>query len=179
MTELHENTFILQVPITLRIAVKSDIKKLEWFGQYTHFRNVLRRAYREQVRERRILLVADYNGFPIGQVFIQLSSVNPLIADGQQRAYLYSFRVMEMFRGQGIGTRLLLGAEAMLYQQGFRSTTISVAKDNLAALRLYQRHGYEIFEQDAGEWSYIDHTGNIRYVKEPCWVMEKLLAKPE
>ena len=53
------------------------------------------------------MLVADCNDFPIGHIFIQLSSGEQHIADGRRRAYLYSLRVMDMFQGRGIGTRLI------------------------------------------------------------------------
>jgi ribosomal protein S18 acetylase RimI-like enzyme len=175
MTALEPSVMTVQLSVSIRLAEKSDIPKLEWYGQYIHFRNLLRRAYREQQRGRRLLLVADCNGFPIGQVFLQLASTNELIADGHTRAYLYSFRVMEMFQGQGIGTRLLKDAETMLIEHGFKMATLSVAKTNPDAMRLYQRNGYRVFAEDAGRWNYVDHRGITQYVDEPCWVLEKFL----
>jgi ribosomal protein S18 acetylase RimI-like enzyme len=175
MTAIDGSSMTIQMPVTIRLAEKSDISKLEWYGQFIHFRYVLRRAYREQERGRRFMLVADCNGFPIGQVFIQLSSTNTRVADGKNRAYLYSFRVMEMFQGHGIGTKLLKEAEKMLVERGFRSATLSVTKTNTDAMRLYQRHGYRIFSEDPGRWDYIDHRGITQYVEEPCWVLEKFL----
>lgn len=176
MTASEPETLTLNIPVTFRIADKSDVHKLEWYGQFTHFRNLIKRAYREQQRGRRIMLLADFNDFPIGQVFIQLASSNSLIADGNSRAYLYSFRVMSLFQGQGIGTRLLHEAESILTEHGFKTTTLSVAKENAGALRLYQRNGYQIFGEDAGKWSYVNHKGVTCYVEEPCWILKKGLG---
>ncbi|MCU0498963.1 MAG: GNAT family N-acetyltransferase [Anaerolineae bacterium] len=176
MTPLERAAMILEIPVTFRTANRIDVDKLEWYGQFTHFRNLLRRAYREQLRGRRLMLVADFNGFPIGQVFIQYDSMNELIADGWSRGYFYSFRVMEMFQGKGIGTRLLYEAESVLVERGYQFATLSVALDNPRAFQLYQRNGYEVIGQDPGRWHYVDDLGVTRYVEEPCWILEKALS---
>lgn len=119
------------------------------------------------------MLLADYHGMPIGQVFIQLCRGNPMLADGQTRAYLYSFRVMDTFRNRGIGTQLLQRAEKIIQQHGFRVITLAVSKTNPSALRLYHRTNYQICAEDDGQWHYIDHTGAIRHVNDPCWILEK------
>ncbi len=175
MTALDNISLTIELPIHLRLAEKADIPRLEWYGQYRHFRQLFRRAYREQLQGRRVMLIADCNAFPIGHIFVQLHSSNPRIADGQARAYFYSFRVMEMFQGQGIGTWLILEAEHMLRERGFHWVTIAVAKDNPGALRLYERLNYRKFADDPGRWSYTDHQGRVRKVEEPCWILEKKL----
>ncbi|MBI5669058.1 MAG: GNAT family N-acetyltransferase [Chloroflexi bacterium] len=170
MTALEQPTLVVPLSITLRQALRTDIPKLEWYGQYIHYRNLFRRAYREQQMGRRLILVADCNGFPVGHIFIQFIEPD----DGsRRRAYLYSFRVMEMFRGQGIGTRLIEEAEAVIRQRGYPWITISVAKDNPDAKRLYERLGYRVFGEDEGRWRYVDHRGNLRSVHEPCWLLQK------
>jgi ribosomal protein S18 acetylase RimI-like enzyme len=165
----------LPITVSFRLARRDDVPKFEWFGQYTHFRNLFRKAFREQERGQRLILVADCADFPIGHVFILLHSENERIADGQTRGYFYSFRVMEMFRGQGLGTRLLTEAEAILLERGFHWATIAAAKDNARARQLYERLGYTVFAEDIGEWSYTDHRGTLRNVHEPSWLLEKQL----
>lgn len=163
----------INLDVRIRVATKADIPRLEWYGQYTHFRNLFRKAYREQLQNRRMILVADCNNFPIANLFIQMKSANGRIANGESRFYLYSFRVMDMFQGKGIGTRLITTAEDLMRDRGFRFGTIAVAKDNLGALRLYERLGYKKFAEDPGRWSYVDHRGIVRKVEEPCWLLEK------
>ncbi len=175
MTALDRASMTLHVDINFRLAKHDDIPKLEWDGQYTHFRNLFRRAYREQEHGRRLILLADYNDYPIGHIFIQLHSQNSRIADGTDRAYFYSFRVMAPFRGQGVGTRIINESQALMLDRGFSAITIAVAKENINALRLYERLGYQKFAEDAGHWSYTDHRGRIRHVEEPCWLLEKIL----
>ena len=172
MTALDKQQFTLELPVALRLATYSDLPKLEWYGQYTHFRTLFRRTYREQLQQRRLMLIADCNDFPIGHVFVQLNRGDGG-RYGKRNAYLYSLRVMDMFRGQGIGTMLIREAEVLTAEQGFGWATIAAAKDNPRARRLYERLGYRVVGDDEGKWSYLDHENRMRYVHEPCWVLEK------
>jgi ribosomal protein S18 acetylase RimI-like enzyme len=172
MAILEQRSIQLKMPIVLRAATPEDLPKLEWYGQYKHFRNLFRRTFREQEAGHRIMLLADSNNFPIGHVFIQFKEDSP---DEKGRAYLYSFRVMEMFRRYGIGTALLQEAENITLDHGLEWTTIAVAKNNDGARRLYERLGYRIYNEDSGRWSYLDHKGIVRHVNEPCWMLHKKL----
>ncbi len=173
MTALERTTLHLSIPVQFRLAAVTDIPKLEWYGQYTHYRNLFRRAYREQLAGKRAILIADINDFPVGHIFIQFINPDPDNGEDYRRAYLYSFRVMEMFRGFGIGTQLLEEAENLILDRGFYVAMIAVAKDNIPARRLYERAGYEVFADDAGNWNYMDHQGRTRTVNEPCWLLQK------
>lgn len=173
MTALEPSTLLLTMPITLRAATRADLPKLEWYGQYAHYRNLFQRAYREQRAGRRLILLADSNNFPIGHVFVQF--IRPEGQETGGRAYLYSLRVMEMFQGHGIGTRLIREAEQISAARGYEFATIAVAKTNHGARRLYERLGYRVFGDDPGEWSFLDHEGRTRQVQEPCWLLQKEL----
>jgi ribosomal protein S18 acetylase RimI-like enzyme len=175
MTALEQSALTIELPVKLRLAVASDLPKLEWYGQFAHFRNLFRRTFREQQQGHRLMLIADCNDFPIGQVFVQLNGGESRIGVPQKRAYLYSLRVMEMFRGNGLGSWLMQEAEAMVSSAGYHWLTIAAAKDNPAARRLYERMGFRVFTEDSGDWSYLDHRGIVQYVHEPCWVLEKRL----
>ncbi len=169
-----QTRLVIDMPIRLRPATADDLPKLEWYGQYRHFRNLFRRTFREQQAGHRMILLATANDFPIGHIFIQYK-----VRRAKARAphaYFYSFRVMEMFRQQGIGTWLLQEAETIVMDRGQRWATIAAAKENIAARRLYERLGYRIYGEDAGEWSFVDHRGQTREVSEPCWLLEKKLT---
>lgn len=174
MTTLERHSLCLHLQVTFRPAQRDDLPKLEWYGKYTHFRRIFQRTYEEQLRGERLMLLADVNGFPIGQIFIQLVSRDDLWS-AHKHAYLYSLRVMDAFQRQGLGSALLREAEAILRERGYVSVSIAAAKDNLAARRLYERHGFQVIAEDAGRWSYVDHEGITHYVNEPCWILEKSL----
>jgi ribosomal protein S18 acetylase RimI-like enzyme len=169
-------SFSVLLSVVMRPAVRDDLPKLEWYGAYAYARNFIRKAYSEQLQGRRLMLVADLNGFPVGQVYLQFIANNHSIADGRSRAYLYSFRVIDHLRRCGIGSLLMQHAEQVLRQRGFEYVFLQVAKTNPEALRLYQRLGYHISGEDPGQWSYLDHRGVVQHVNEPVWVMQKALA---
>lgn len=162
----------ISLPVEIRAAKEFDLPLLEWYGQYSHFRNLFRHAYRDQLSGIRLMLVADCNQFPIGTIFILYMNED----EPNRQAYLYSLRVMDMFQRQGIGTRLMMEAEAQVLARGYDCVTISVAKTNPVARRLYERLGYQIFMEDRGEWSYTDDLGKVRHVKEPCWMLQKTIS---
>ena len=161
------------VPVTVRLARHDDLPKLEWFGQYRRFRALYARSFREQEAGRRLMLLADVGGFPVGHIFVSLRSGE---TSSPPHAYFYSFRVLEMFRGLGIGSFLLAHAESAAQNAGCSRALIAVAKTNLRAQQLYERRGYRVFAEDPGRWEYRDHEGVIHREHEPCWLLEKHLA---
>ncbi len=175
MTAIERHGMILEMKVAFRPAEREDLPKLEWYGQYTHFRRVFQRAYEDQLAGRRLMLLADVNGWPVGQIFIQLEMFDDSYPGGHKRAYLYSLRVMDAFQKQGIGTALVREAEFILMERHYQSVSIAAAKDNEGARRLYERLGFRVFTEDAGRWHYVDHEGHTRQVVEPCWVLEKQL----
>jgi ribosomal protein S18 acetylase RimI-like enzyme len=175
MTATERHSLHLEVEIVFRFAEREDLPRLEWYGEYTHFRRVFQRTFEDQVAGYRLMLLATVNDWPIGQVFIQLESYEDIFADMRKRGYLYSLRVMDAFRHMGIGSALLREAETILIDRRYDSVSIAAAKDNPGARRLYERMGYRVQAEDAGRWHYVDHEGKTRYVVEPCWILEKQL----
>lgn len=162
--------------VIVRQVTSDDLIDLEWNGEYRHFRHVYAEAFKRMQRGYSILWAAELVGKGlIGQVFIQFICDRPELADGVERAYLYSFRVRDAYRGKGVGTRIMDVVEADLQARGFRYVTLNVARDNPRAQQLYVRRGYQVVAPEPGIWSYIDDKGIWRQVKEPAWRMEKAL----
>lgn len=174
----HESDFVFDItmPVRIRKLTRDDLRKLEWGNVFIHYRKVFLRNYQEQLKGNRLLLVADCNTYPIGRLFMQFKSSGGRLADGISKGYIYSFNIMAMYRGHGIGSRMLSAAERIFAKNQFETVTIAVAKDNFGALRLYQRHGYIIFGQHDGRWQYRDHNNQIQQVDEPSWLMKKALS---
>jgi ribosomal protein S18 acetylase RimI-like enzyme len=177
MTDAEPQPYNLKVnlSVTIRKAVRADLPKLELDGQFTKFRNIFRRAFREMQQGQRLMLVAECNDTLIGRLFILFRSNDKTIADGRTRAYLYSFFITTTFRGLGLGTHMVQYAERTLAERGYQYATIAVAKDNPGAYRLYERLGYIVMREDEGRWSYVDHLGRTHKMNEPCWIMQKTL----
>lgn len=162
--------------VTIRQLIEKDLPQLEWDGEYTHYRNLFRDAFERARKGSSVLWVAEIIPHQIiGQVFIQLVSDRKELADGIERAYLYSFRVRSDWRNMGIGSRMLGTLEYDLRRRGYRSLTLNVAMDNLNAQRLYLRKGFRITGSDPGIWSFQDHLGVWHRVEEPAYRMLKVL----
>jgi ribosomal protein S18 acetylase RimI-like enzyme len=171
----RQHEILVQMKVVFRPAEREDLPKLEWYGEYTHYRRVFQRAFEDQLAGRRLMLLADVNGWPVGQLFIQLEMFDEPFPSDRKRAYMYSLRVMDAFQRQGIGTALLQEAESILIERGYDSVSIAAAKENEAARRLYEHQGFRVVTEDAGRWHYVDHEGRTRQVVEPCWILEKQL----
>ncbi|MBN1667261.1 MAG: GNAT family N-acetyltransferase [Anaerolineales bacterium] len=164
--------------LIIRLARRQDLPALEWEGEFTHYRNIFREAYQRYQKGETLLWIAELGQFGlVGQAFVQLQGTQPDLADGQERAYIYSIRVRPIYQNQGIGTRLLRTIEADLVARQYRYATLNVAKDNQSARRLYERLGYHVVAHEAGRWSYVDHRGKRQHVHEPAWRMEKNLQE--
>jgi ribosomal protein S18 acetylase RimI-like enzyme len=164
--------------VLIRAAEERDLRALEWEGEYKHFRRIYQRIMQEALKGRRLLLVAEAEGSLIGQIFIYFDTGWSQFFNGRSTAYLHSFRVKERYRNRGLGRLLLERAEQELLDRGFAHAVISVAKDNRAARRLYEQFGYRVFNEDEGEWNYLDHEGVLQTVIEPAYVLQKTLSVP-
>ena len=165
--------------VLIRPLSEADLLTLEWEGRYTRFRRLYRLAYRRAQRGNAVLWVADVPKKKVlGQLFVLLrSEVDAQVADGKDKAFIHSFRVRPAYRNAGLGRRLLENAETDLLRRGFGTVSLNAALDNSAAIRFYERAGYERYGLDEGHWSYLDHLGRKRDVDEPSWKMRKYLNR--
>lgn len=163
----------LSPKLVVRPLREDDLPRLEWEGEHIRFRRIFRSAFDDMRVGNRLLLVAEVDGLIVGRLFIQWSSSDTRYADGANRAYLYALRVRSNWQNHGIGTYLVSAAENQARANGFSTATIAVGKDNVSALRLYQRLGYTIFDEDPGVWYFTDDRGRVQREEEASWIMEK------
>jgi ribosomal protein S18 acetylase RimI-like enzyme len=164
--------------VEVRPVQAGELRALEWEGEFSHFRRIYEEVYQRVERELALMWVADLpDAGLIGQAFVQLESVSrPQFADGQQRAYVHSFRVRPAFRSSGLGGRIMDIIEEDLKTRGYQTVTLNVVRENERALYFYKRRGYRVVGADPGRWSYTDPQGTSHQVHEPGWRMEKRLS---
>ncbi len=158
-----ESTFALpRHEIRLRLLQESDLLSLEWHGGAD-----LRSFYQDQWKKPRcesvLVVVADFNGFPVAQAAIHWlgKPTHPHIPDIQ------SVRVMDIFQGQGIGSRLLTQCEKVVRAENHPQVSLAVALENVGARRLYERLNYQITGTPYDDkWSYVDSKGHTVEVSE-------------
>ena len=163
--------------VIIRILQKRDLPALEWQGEYIHYRKLFAQVFIEAENGHAVLWIAESISVGlIGQAFVQLFSINRTVADGFRRAYIHGVRVKPLYRNFGLGSLLMEKAENDLIMRGFQEVVLNVNKTNYQALSLYERLGYRILGPDSGEWSYMDHLGQIHLIKEPAWKMIKTIS---
>ena len=148
--------------ISIRAVQERDLRLLEWQGGED-----LRSFYDELWRNHQSgdvnVLVADFNQFPIGLSVIHWPGkpTHPGVPDVQ------SLRVHPIFRGLKIGSHLLSTCETQVSARGFDRIGLSVGIENVAAKRLYERHGYRaVGEPYSDVWFYTDARGHAVRVEE-------------
>ncbi len=171
-----ENDWISRV--TIRPGNRTDLPQMEWDGEFTHLRKIYANTYeRSRAGLARIWVAEIPEHGVIGQVLLQLKSNREDLADGVERAYLFSFRIKPQFRGLGLGALLLTSAENDVQQKDFAEMTLIVSKENLRAIQFYRRHDYRILASESGEWIYSDHNNLRHKVIDPGWKMMKMLKR--
>lgn len=167
---------VIAETLQIREARFSDLRLLEWNGEYAHLRRLYHEIFYHTIEQHALMWVAVSTGYPmIGQVFVQLKSKRTSLADGKELAYVFSFRVVPDLRGCGIGSRMMNVVEKDLQERGYKRVCLNVVKTNFRAREFYLRHGYLVTREDPGEWSYQDNDGSWHHMKEPAWRLEKSL----
>mgnify|MGYP000982646994 CR=1 FL=1 len=165
--------------LIIRKVKNEDLSFLEWDGEFLKFRRMYASIYRDSLLGKTLMwLVELLPGEIIGQAFVMLWGGGKGLADGKEHAYMFSFRVKPQWRNFGIGSYLMNFIENDLIERRYKYLTLNVARENPDALRLYERLGYRILHATPGDWSYVDHEGNLQYVHEPAWRMIKALSQP-
>jgi GNAT superfamily N-acetyltransferase len=165
-----------QLSITLstcvRLARQDDLRRLEWFGMLTPFREILEKDFERAEQGELVYLVAEVNSYPIGQVEVDLTKKGDLGI-----GVLMALRVLPPFQNLGIGSQLLQAAEQAIRDHHLQIAELGVAKDNPGAFRLYVRQGYQVVGEDCEPWSYRTPDGETMTITEAEWLMQKGLCQ--
>lgn len=162
----------LELPLTIRWARQEDLPTLEWYGLHTPHREIIADAFRLQERGDGAMLLADVNGFPVGQICIDFLRKRP-----SGRATLWALRVFQPFRGIGIGIRLVRAAERVVIQRGVPFAELGVDRDNVGVLPFYERLGYEHCGRERGQFLYHTPEGRLVRVAIDQWLLHKRLPE--
>ncbi len=76
---------------------------------------------------------------------------------------LWSFNISEAYRGKGIGGIILGHILADLKQQNRKKLVLYVKRDNLKAIKLYEKAGFKMVEQNDSTSLYMEHP--LRHIK--------------
>lgn len=142
--------------VEVRELSASDVDRIE--ADEPAGKGFVREMWRLQVLGRSMLLVAWAGDVPVGSGQLDL---------GGAPIELKNLNVRPDRRGQGVGTALVVAAEAWMCAHGHTRLSLGVAVDNPAARRLYERLGYVATgEMSTVTYDYVDAEGLARTATE-------------
>jgi ribosomal protein S18 acetylase RimI-like enzyme len=144
---LMKLVFPLSLEVHVRLARESDLQNMEWLGMFSHDRHIIEDSYQRQLRGENLMLLADINGFPAAQAWVDLERKRH-----QDIGIIWAVRVLPFLQGLGLGTRLINIAESLLANRGIGISELSVEQTNVGAHRLYERLGYTPAGEEDGHW---------------------------
>jgi len=108
-------------------------------------------------------LVARSNGVRVGGATILMAPRNVELPDAQEDlAVLWDIRVAPEARGQGVGSALLDAAERWAGRHGARRLQVETQNINVAACRLYARHGFAL--EAVNHFAYANLPGETQFL---------------
>jgi len=126
--------------IEMRKATNSDLEKiyeieLECFAEDAFSKTLLRYIINSK---NFLTIVAVADGEPVGFISGYINH------EGSKKVgHVYTLDVKGGFRRRGIGSSLLTALENAFVEMGVVSCYLEVRAENIGALRLYNKHGYE------------------------------------
>jgi GNAT superfamily N-acetyltransferase len=162
--------FSLELELKIRQCARQDLPQLEWFGLYTEYRQLIEEAFRRQQAGEVMMLVADLDDFPVGQAWLDLS-----VRETDSVGVIWALRVFPLLRNHGIGSRLMIAAERLLFERGYRWSELTVDQQEPGARRLYERLGYRSAGSTEGLLSYTTPEKKIVALNLQLWIFRKRL----
>ena len=99
-------------------------------------------------------VVAEKDGRIVGAAWTRIIPAYGNIDDETPEL---AISILPEYRGQSIGTDLMVFLFRLLRERGYKRTSLSVQKDN-TAVRFYERFGYKITDEK------LDHAGHEDYI---------------
>jgi ribosomal protein S18 acetylase RimI-like enzyme len=161
----------LHLAVAIRACTEDDLPALEWFGVFTPHRQLIRDAYERQLLGEVVMLVAEMNGFPVGQAWIDF-----VRHAGDSVGGIWALRVLPPLQRTGIGTQLLSAAEMIIGARGRAAAEVGVEKDNSGARCLYERVGYRVVREEYEEYDFTTPDGAQMRVPVDQWILRKRLV---
>lgn len=169
MAEPHpvsSERFVVHVPCAIRSCSAHDLRALEWQGCFRDHRAIIERTFAQAERREQLMWIADVQGFPAGQLWLDL-----------RLDRIWAARVIPPLQGRGIGARLVQVAERALAARGRARISVAVEVSNARALRFWNRQGYRPLQRIVEPWSYDTPDGRHVEMASELDVLEKELTE--
>jgi Acetyltransferases len=94
-------------------------------------------------------MVVEDNGRVVGAAWTRIMNDYGHVDDETPS---FAISLYREYRGRGAGTRLMKGMIGLLRTKGFRRASLAVQKANKAAIRVYEKVGFSIVDENAEEY---------------------------
>lgn len=135
------DVFSISLEVVIRSCREYDLPALENLSHREDRRERIRRAFDRQMRGEGLMLIANANGTPIGQVWIDLSTKSR-----DSIGILWALKVLPSLQHHGLGSRLVVAGERSLTARSYDFAELGVEVENIGARRLYERLGYRVVD---------------------------------
>jgi GNAT superfamily N-acetyltransferase len=169
---MSADRFTLALAVEIRPCRAQDLEKLEWFGAFSHHRQIIRETFALQGQGLALMLVAEAGGFPVGQAWLDLRP-----REGAAGPLVWAVRVMAPFRGAGLGARLMGAVETAAAARGASRLELGVETHNAAARAFYERLGWRVARELSESYSYVTPQGQAVTHALEEWIMAKPLSR--
>lgn len=144
--------------VRIRPAIVSDVDQLvELENKCFDSDQLSRRSFKWMITKgRALLLVAESEQQIVGYILL-------LYHQGTSLGRVYSLAIAAEQRKLGLAKQLMEIAEREALEDGRSFLRLEVRPDNVSAIRLYEKLGYEVFDVISGY--YEDHTDALRMMK--------------
>lgn len=149
---------------------ESDLGAITWSGSASHVRAVQHELERAKAGLVEYLAVRSSEGYPVA-----IGGIDYQREPGC--GYLFQLATHERLRGLGLGTRLIQTAERRMTARGCRWSLLAVEKENPRAKQLYDRLGYEAYDEGKDSWKQVDSEGRETIHTADVVLMKKKLGE--
>ncbi|MFO0862560.1 MAG: GNAT family N-acetyltransferase [Candidatus Saccharibacteria bacterium] len=139
------------------------------------------KRFAEQEDGKSSYLIAWQNDVPVGHLNLKWEGSGPQVSQ-----YLPNTPELNAIgvwppekRSQGIGGQLIVQAEAMAKEKGFKQVALAVSLDNPRAKELYEKHGYKDWGHGEyfDKWTEKDSERKKIQHNDPCYYLVKKLEE--
>jgi ribosomal protein S18 acetylase RimI-like enzyme len=132
---------VVTTEVMIRACEERDLAGFDRLGGSDHL-VYCRDQFARGPRAVTILVASDGDDAPVGKVHLDFEAR----AD-RREAELNAAAVARELQSEGIGTQLMLSAEALALEGGCRAIVLGVEDSNTRARRLYERLGYAAIDE--------------------------------
>jgi GNAT superfamily N-acetyltransferase len=167
------------LPVVVRPAARDSLLLLERHLPYGAPEKHAER-FKYQEKGQVVYLVAWHEGTPVGHALLKWHGATEehLAAHFQGTCPdIEDLLVTDQYRSRGVATQLLLAAERLVAERGFRQIGLSVDTRNERARRLYERLGFRSsgLPPHVEQGQYVDAGGRVNSWEEACIYLTKAI----